>query len=422
MPRTHFPTRSLPEHPHLDHLRRQAKDLLSAFLERQPDTVAEVDQLYRDADPATFALHDAQLVIARAYGFDSWRKLKAFVNGATVARLIEAVRAGDTSRVDAMLRARSDIVNMDATGNDEHRAIHHAVLMRNPEMVRLLLSHGADARIGIYPYRDATSAVRIASERGYDEIVSIIEAAEGRPYRRPGTTAPGVPTDALPKEFRDALNGGDEDGLIAFLESSPILHANPQLINGSSPDGVTLLHLACARVMPRLAAWVLARGADVHVESNHGFTPIDMLGRWPVRHPHDGIDEIAKLLLDHGADRTVFWAIATGNAEWLRARHAEGDLKNQVSEVGGFVTFAVRLDRPGILSLLLDLGFDPNERPDPANPDGKPLEYCAVQRRYDLADLLLRRGAVLTPRLAVALGREDWLRARPGDVVLAHGS
>ena len=50
-------------------------------------------------------------------------------------------------------------------------------------------------------------------------------------------------------------------------------------------------------------------------------------------------------------------------------------LANQVSDVGGLVTFAVRLDRPEMLTLLLDLGFDPDERPDPAEPLGKPLEY-----------------------------------------------
>ena len=59
---------------------------------------------YRGADPATFALHDAQLVLARAYGFDSWPKLKAHVDGVTVARLADAVRAGDVAGSDAMLK------------------------------------------------------------------------------------------------------------------------------------------------------------------------------------------------------------------------------------------------------------------------------------------------------------------------------
>ena len=78
------PTRSLPDRPDLHQLKRQAKELLVAFRAGEPDAAAEVAAHYRGADAATFALHDAQLVMARAYGFESWPKLKAFVDGATV--------------------------------------------------------------------------------------------------------------------------------------------------------------------------------------------------------------------------------------------------------------------------------------------------------------------------------------------------
>ena len=113
---THPSTRSLPDRPDLHQLKRQAKELLAAFRAGSADAVGEVTAHYRGADAATFALHDAQLVLARAYGFESWPKLKAFVDGATVSRLIDAVRAGDTARVEAMLQARPEIINMDAAG------------------------------------------------------------------------------------------------------------------------------------------------------------------------------------------------------------------------------------------------------------------------------------------------------------------
>jgi hypothetical protein len=88
------PTRKLREHPDLDQLKRQAKELLAAFREGETTAIAEVNAHYRAADPATFALHDAQLTLARSYGFDSWPKLKAYVDGVTVARLADAVRGG----------------------------------------------------------------------------------------------------------------------------------------------------------------------------------------------------------------------------------------------------------------------------------------------------------------------------------------
>ena len=76
-----LPTRALREHPDLDQLKRQAKELLQAFIAGDEKTVAEVNAHYHDADRQTFALHDAQLVLARAYGFDSWPKLKAYADG-----------------------------------------------------------------------------------------------------------------------------------------------------------------------------------------------------------------------------------------------------------------------------------------------------------------------------------------------------
>ena len=417
MSNPNVPARSLREHPDLNQLKRQAKELLAAYRTGDPAALAEITHHYSAADPTTFALHDAQLVLARAYGFESWPRLRAFVDGATVSRLIAAARAGNTTEVARILDARPELVNMDTSGEDEHRALHHAVLARAPEMVRLLMKYGADPNIGIYPHRVPTTALAIATERGYDDIVAIItDAGRGRAARR---SPPSESPPAL-QPLVEAITRGDERGVIAFLEESPVLRGNPGLIRMARPDGITLLHLAVARLMADLAAWLLAHDADVHARNDHGFTPIDMLGRWPMTHPHERLDELSDLLLRHGAPRTAFWAVATSNGTWLRERHAAGTLENPVSDVGGLVTFAVRLDRPEMLDLLLDLGYDPDERPDEDLPGGKPLEYCAHLRRFALADTLLARGATLTPALAVALGREDWLRARHAEGRLTH--
>jgi len=58
----------LPERPDLSQLKRQAKELLEAFLAGQESAVAEVNLFYRDADSAKFALHDAQLGAAARGG------------------------------------------------------------------------------------------------------------------------------------------------------------------------------------------------------------------------------------------------------------------------------------------------------------------------------------------------------------------
>jgi ankyrin repeat protein len=408
------PTRSLRANPNLDQLRRQAKKLLSAFRAGDADAVADVTAHYRDADATTFALHDAQLVLARAYGFDSWPKLKASVDRATVSRLSDAVRAGDTGGVTALLEARPEIINMEGPGGDEQRPLHHAVLARDAGMVRLLMAHGADARVGINPHRVPTTAMAIATERGYDEIVAIIRDAEAQ---RPGGGRAIYANDApaLPA-LDDAIQRAHGGAAINALESS----GNPALVTSSDQNGVTLLHLAAARLLPDLAAWLLDHGADANTRSAYGFAPMDMLGRWPATHPHVGLKEVAALLIQHGAEQTAFGAVASGDAEWLRARQSEGTLVNQVGDGGGLVTFAVRLDRPEMLTLLLDLGFDPDERPDPARSGGRPLEWCAREQRFKMAETLLARGATLTAPLAVALGRADWIRARHAEGRLTH--
>src|SRR4051794_27281381 len=100
------PSRALAARPDLDQLKRQAKELLAAFRAGDASAVVEARARYRDADPETFALHDAQLVLARSYGFDSWPKLRAYVDGVTVRRLVEAVRVNDFATVEALLERR----------------------------------------------------------------------------------------------------------------------------------------------------------------------------------------------------------------------------------------------------------------------------------------------------------------------------
>jgi hypothetical protein len=79
--------RTLPPRPNLEHLKKQAKDLLDAHHRKEDDALARI----RAALPAfasmnddeigrsPFALHDAQSAIAREYGFKSWSELREAV-------------------------------------------------------------------------------------------------------------------------------------------------------------------------------------------------------------------------------------------------------------------------------------------------------------------------------------------------------
>jgi ankyrin repeat protein len=74
-----MPTHPLPNDPSLEHLRKDAKRLLSAVRAGDAAAVAQAREFHPRAVEAIpqFSLTDAQLAIARQYGFVSWPKLKA---------------------------------------------------------------------------------------------------------------------------------------------------------------------------------------------------------------------------------------------------------------------------------------------------------------------------------------------------------
>jgi hypothetical protein len=241
--------RRMREHPDLKQLKRQSKELLAAFRAADAAAVNEVNACYDDPQRAIFALHDAQLVIARSYGFDSWPKLKAYVDGVTIRRPVENVRIGGIESVRTMLKARPELANMAVSYGDEHRAIHYAVMHRQPEITRLLMREGANARAGIDPHRDATSAWTLARERGYDDIVVIIQEEETRrakPAHEP-TIAPAVELDDAE---RTAVSNGDLQWLRTRL-------AEGKLANHVRWSDGGLLTVAVRNNRPEVLAFLL---------------------------------------------------------------------------------------------------------------------------------------------------------------------
>ena len=384
-----LPTRRLPDGPSLDHLKHQAKDLLDAFLSGEPAAITEVDRFYRDAEPATFALHDAQLVLARSYGYDSWPKLKAFIDGVTVSRLIDATRAGNLDAVRAVLDTRPELVNTVAGANDERRALHYAVMARMPEMTRLLLRYGADPYLGVSPHNEATSPLSIATERGYDEIAELLR---GEVVRRFAAGPAGSVADHA--ALFGALHGNDEERALEILEK------NPELVRHRMPHGATVLHAASGSLMTKLATWLLEHGADVNAQTDDGAVPLDFVGHGcPPEERTARVPGFVKLLQSHGAGLAPRSAVILGDEAYLRARHAAGNLPPAQDDRGWLLRLAVDHDRSEILKLLLSWGFDPDARTRIPNVDevaftwGMPLYQCARNGKHAMAEILLEHGA-----------------------------
>jgi len=132
----------------------------------------------RGANSTTFALHDAQLVIARAYGYESWPRLRAALSEMLLEDFLTAVRADALERAGSLLsdfpeyanvRVQGSCWNLDPVawrkacrkwcdkgafteqqvqeyGRDIHTCapIHYCAVNGRAQMAKLLLEAGAD--------------------------------------------------------------------------------------------------------------------------------------------------------------------------------------------------------------------------------------------------------------------------------------
>src|SRR3954464_1909740 len=107
--------KALPSHPHIDWLKKAAKERLDVLRARSPAA----------------RLHQAQFDIAKDYGFASWRELKAHIDQGDRKPVFEAARQGDLETVRQALEAGFDPGIIDRDGRTIHqiaKANGHAAL------------------------------------------------------------------------------------------------------------------------------------------------------------------------------------------------------------------------------------------------------------------------------------------------------
>ena len=392
---------SLPERPNLRQLKIQAKELLGSFEAHLPSAVAGFRRFHPrfsgdDSAPRltkAASLSDAQLVLARTYGFGSWTKLKAYVDGVTAGRLNEAVKAGNLETIRSILAARPELVNADEGGSSEYKPVHFAVLQRQRDALKLLLELGADPHRGIYPNRDATTAYIIAKERGYDEELDIIEEADRK--RRIELQCTNLTVNLHHEELNARIKEGDLEGCKAILSDEPDL--------GMACDqkGRSPLHIAAMVLQVPIVEYLLKRWACVRKPDMEGAIPLDLAVLAVKNRNPDQISafgQVAGLLLTHGSPLTPRAAVALGREGEIR-RFLREDMATLVSDTnwlnGGLLSTAVRHGRKDMIELLLDAGWDVNERCHLGNLDaenessGRPLWDAAAIQDYETVQLLL---------------------------------
>ena len=380
-----MPTRSLPDDPSLEHLRKQAKRLRKAVQEGDPAAVREVEEFHpRPKRPmARFALTDAQLVTARSYGFASWAKLTRHLADITPLIWNPPPAPDPDSNVDVFVR----LVCLTYAG--WHRS--------NPmRALRMLAADPGLARASIYSAAAAGDVEEVG--RRLDRDPSLVNAKGGP------------------------------------LRWEPLLYACYSRLPSTSEEHPTL----------DVVRLLLARGADPNAgflySGRYAFTALTgAFGRgedWANQPPHPDCDTLARLLLDAGADpndaQTLYNRHFQENDDHLRLLFAYGlgrdkggpwlkRLDEESSSPARLLVqqlcWAAMHGFSGRVPLLVGRGVDVNT---PSLRDGRTAYEAALRSgNQAIAEYLLGHGAAkveLDPletfALACIAGRRDEARAR----------
>jgi hypothetical protein len=110
---TRFIKEPLPPRPNLDHQQKLAKRLVRDCWAGDAEAIARIRTfLPGSPNPDALKLHDAQVVIARGYGFDSWAAMKRKIDSLGKSSLEQfdiAVREGDAELARALLERHSEV-------------------------------------------------------------------------------------------------------------------------------------------------------------------------------------------------------------------------------------------------------------------------------------------------------------------------
>ncbi len=205
-------------------------------------------------------------------------------------QLFEAIRAGDASRLSELLDAAPDLAG--ARASDGASAVLMAVYTGHPEMVRLFEEHGVE--LDLFESCAAGRKDRVAAL--LDENPTLVREF----------SADGYPALGLAVFF-----GHDEIAGMLILRGADVNTAS------RNAQRVTPLHAAATRRNARLAATLLARGADPAAEQAAGFTALDSAA-------FQGDREVVELLLGYGADPRHKTADGKTAADFASERgHAE---------------------------------------------------------------------------------------------------
>ena len=328
--------------------------------------------------------------------------------------LMQAAGHGDMAVIHALLGARANVNKRNRRGET---ALEWAAIAGHAELVRSLLSRGADAesverafvfsaerartqalivlyeRVGDKP-KAASKALRRAAGSGFvdveeNELVEVLRLLVQR----------GADVNAPDDDGWAALTSAVESGrgrLVRFLIESGANVNHRCACGGWLSGGYTPLAMAVQRGRAEIADMLLTAGADVNMPTRDGATPLMIAAE-------SAIHTVVVTLLAKGTDPNAHdlkgdTALLKGvdRIETVRALLASGAVVDARNEDGVTPLMAVvARGQADVAGLLLDAGAIVNVK----NKAGRtPLMMAVRNGQVEAARLLLQRRARLNDR------------------------
>ncbi len=260
---------SLPENANLDHLKGQAKALFHSLKASEKEALARAANL---GFGPPFPLAKAQSILAKAYGFASWTRLKreVEVDRPLFERLAAAVRGGDRETVQALAVRNPALLARFSKSDFDAPLLNLAAGRNDFPMVCLLVELGVDVNARSTWWAGGFGALDFTNEQISDWLI-----AHG----------------AILTPHAAARLGKVE-------ELRKMLEANPGLVRERGGDGQFPLHFAKT---PEVVDLLVDAGADLEARDldHHGtalqFRILD--------------EDVRKALLRRGAQPDIFSAV-----------------------------------------------------------------------------------------------------------------
>jgi ankyrin repeat protein len=300
---------ALPSRPNLEMQQKRARRLLRDAAHGDRVALQRIAALHpKPPAPGDLQLADAQLVVARGYGFDSWPALRRKIDSITrtpVDQFRSALHAGDADEVRSLLERHADVRNAVNQPIGPFGSRPASMARKNLPVLDVLLEYGAD--------------LNLKSDWAQGPFGLLEHDIT------PREAAPLIARGAVVDIFAAAHLG-------MFDRVRALVDAAPSLVSARGGDGKTALHCATS---VEIAGFLLERGAAIDARDvDHGSTAAQYLIR--------DAPDVVRMLVDRGAWFDIFIAVGLRDRDLVeRALRDDPDALDHRTWQGKYTTIGV---------------------------------------------------------------------------------